>query len=191
MQVKLRLLVFVVFLACAVCLASPFQKSMTLRVPHDPVTGSYDERRACLSFKASLAETPDSDCDLQYGFLAINNEDWFGVSTGKEKRSVIIDLGKLDWSDSFKVPVLQPLPELFSGEQRSITVDASADTHKQWAKTNRIFAKAFEGHMYAVHIKDSSWDFYALFRVESLTQRNNCVITWALIESPESTVKIK
>jgi len=44
-----------------------------------------------------------------------------------------------------------------------------------------------EYHMYLVHIKDEAWDFYALFRVESLTQRSNCVISWSLIQSPEQT----
>ena len=175
------------FLGLTVYGAGPYQQTVTLLVPRNPATGSYDERRACLSFTAALTEATENQCDLRYGFLAINNEDWFGVSAGNEKRSVIKDLGKKDWSDSFRIPVLRALPELKKGETRTISVDASADTHKRWAETNGIYAKAIEGHMYLVHIKDEAWDFYALFRVERLTQRNNCVISWSLIQSPEQT----
>jgi hypothetical protein len=45
------------------------------------------------------------------------------------------ELGDYKWSDSFKIPALEPLPELKQGERRQITVDSSADTHQQWAKT--------------------------------------------------------
>lgn len=123
--------------------------------------------------------------DLAYGFLAINDEDWLHVSHGNQDRSVVKDLGELNWADTFKVPVLTPLPELAKGQERVITVDASADTAKDWARTNGIFAKALVGHMYAVRIKRENVDFYALFRIESLKQRESCTISWMMVARPE------
>ena len=184
------LLIATLLLFCClnVSAAGGFQQTVTLFVPRDPTTGTYNEQRACINFStAALSEATPNRCDLRYGSLQINNEDWFGVSAGNEKRSVIKDLGEKNWSDRFQIPALEPLPELKKGETRVIGIDASADTHKRWAATNGIHAKAIEGHMYLVHIKDEESDFYALVRVESLTQRNNCVISWSLIQSPEPT----
>lgn len=185
-NVQYILAMFVLWGMGAPAAASPYQQSITLRVPRDEETGKYDERRACFSFKNATSQTESTfQYDLRYGGLAINNEDWFEVSAGNEKRSVIKDLGEHDWSDSVRVPVLRPLPELEKGQSRNITVDSSGDTHKQWAATNGIFAKAVVGHMYLVHIKDALSDFYALFRLEGLTQRKECTISWRLIQPPD------
>jgi len=126
------------------------------------------------------------DWDLGYGFLAISDQDWFEVSHAPWNRSVMRDLGKLNWFDQFKVPILVPLPELAKGERRNITVDSSADTHSAWAATTEIFAKVVVGHMYAIHVKDDEADYYALFRVEDHIQRDHCTISWKVIDSPET-----
>ena len=72
--------------------------------------------------------------------------DAFDVTMVTDDCSRIRDLGVLNWSDTFDVPVLTPYPE----------------------PTREPSVKAIVGHMYVVHTKDRDNDHYALFRVESL-----------------------
>lgn len=162
-------------------------QSVTLYSPHDKFTGKYDESRACFNFKLGLNKLPASiEWDLGYGFLSIAHEDWLQAGAGRaDERSVMKELGAHAWSDSFDVPVLEPLPELKEGERRHVTIDASGDTHREWAKTTTRFAKAMVGHMYLLHVKDERSDFYALFRVEQLEQGEQCTISWKRIPTPE------
>ena len=166
--------------------SSSLPQTITLYTPQDKTTGKYDESRACFSFKFGTNKRPNStDWDLGYGFIRIGDEDWLRVSTIGDSRSVIKDLGKFGWSDSFRVPVLEPLPELKAGENRRITIDSSADTHKAWKESTDIFAKAEVEHMYVVHVKDKERDFYVLFRVEELGQEEYCKISWKRVATPE------
>src|SRR5215510_623670 len=143
--------------------AAAFTQTVTLYPLHNPVTRKYDEGKACFSFKSGLLkEVTKKDWDLGYGFLRISEQDWFTVNPSRESRSVIKDLGELRWEDSFAVPALEPLPVLPPGKQREFSVDSSADTHKQWANTTNIFAKVVLGHIYAIHVKDDTADFYVL-----------------------------
>ena len=163
-------------------------QTITLYPPQDKKTGKYDETRACFSFKMGRNKLPSStDWDLGYGFANIGNEDWLMVGTsGRNKRSVMKELGEYNWSDAFKIPALEPLPELKEGERRQITVDSSADTHRKWAKSTSHFAKAKAGYMYVVRVKDDQADFYVLFRVEEIEHGAHCTISWAQIPTPES-----
>jgi len=167
-----------------------YQQTATLHPPRDKTTGKYDEGRACFSFKYGLRKDafngdPElDDWDLGYGFAAINHQDWFILHNSNENRTVIRDLGELNWSDSFKAPPLEPLPLLPKGEPRNVLVDASGDTGALWAKTTRIMAKVVRGHMYLMRIKDEQTDFYAMFRVEEFEQGSYCRISWTLIPSP-------
>jgi len=163
-------------------------QTITLYPPKDKATGRYDETRACFSFKMGRNKLPNStDWDLGYGFATIAKEDWLRVgTTGRDKRSVMKEIGEYNWSDPFQIPALEPLPELKEGERRLITVDSSGDTHQQWAKTTSHFAKAKAGYMYLVHVKDAQADFYVLFRVEEIEQGDHCTISWAQIPAPKA-----
>ena len=172
-------------------------QSFTLYPPRDKLTGRYDETRACFSFKMGANKLPNSidppelsDWDLGYGFMRISNEDWLTVGSGRDQRSVMKELGKHDWSDTFNVPVLEPLPRLMEGERRPITIDSSADTHAAWANSTTHFAKAKVGHMYVMHVKDEQADFYVLFRVEQLEQGEQCTISWKRIPTPERQTQL-
>src|SRR6185295_506005 len=129
-------------------------ETFTLYPPHIG-PDQYDETRACFSFKLGRKKLPNStDWDLGYGFLVMSDEDWIQVGTNTtDKRSVMKELGEYKWSDSFKIWALDPLKQLKPGQQRYISVDASADTHKEWAKSTTLFAKAQAGHMYLMHVK--------------------------------------
>jgi hypothetical protein len=155
-------------------------RSVTLYPPYDRVARKHDETRACFSFKQGGNKLAGSrDWDLGYGFASINHEDWLMVGLGShDKRTVIKELGKYDWSDFFDVPEIVPLPELKEGEKRHITIDASADTHAGWASSTKVHAKAKVGHMYLLRVVDDQADFYVLFRIEELEQGERCTISW-------------
>lgn len=161
--------------------------TVTLYPPLDPTTKKYDEGRSCFSFKLGLLKevTKDNnDWDIGYGFVAIDNQGWFRLHFAAENRSAIKDLGSHNWDEPVSVPVLAPRPPLEKGKEEHIAIDASADTHKTWAKNTQIFAKVVLGHMYLIHVKDDTTDFYVMFRVEEFEQHKYCKISWRPIPAP-------
>src|SRR5690242_11267489 len=101
--------VLCVLLTAAVCLSAT-TPTVTLYPPVDPITKKYDEGKSLFSFKRGLLKETTkstSDWDLAYGFMVVNQEDWFGLHFGSENRSVIKDLGKFNWDEPFPVPVLE------------------------------------------------------------------------------------
>ena len=175
-------------LIVAACVSNVFaaeepEGQVTLYPPR--ASGTYNEGNSCFSFKAgALKKHANGQWDLGYGFANLGGNDWFILWSAPQTRTVIKDLGELKWTDSFTVPVLEPLPKLREGESRSITVDASADTGKKWAKSTNIMAKVVVGHIYVVRVKDPRSDFYVLFRVDDFQQRQYCTITWKRVPMP-------
>jgi len=102
-----------------------------------------------------------NDWDLQFGNNP--NIDTFNVSMVGDDRSRIQDIGALNWSDTFQVPILTPHP-VPAIEPEVVTV---------------------VGHMYVVHTKDTETDLYALFRVEALDPGKSVTISWKSVQSPE------
>jgi hypothetical protein len=115
-----------------------------------------------------------------------DSSDWFTVS-GPDSRTVIRDLGSLSWSDSFDVPVIAPLLETEQDKRRNVAVDVSGVAESEGTQMDGILAKAIVGHVYAIHVKNSRSDFYALIRVENIERGENCTITWFLI--PETQIR--
>lgn len=103
-----------------------------------------------------------NDYDVLFGNRP--DRDTFAVTTVVDDRSRIQDIGALNWSDSFQVPVLTPLTDPLAFEP---DVDAIV------------------GHMYVVHTKDTETDLYFLFRVEALDPLKTVTITWKAVRSPE------
>lgn len=89
--------------------------------------------------------------------------DAFDVTMVTDDCSRIKDLGKLNWTDNFVVPVLPAYLQ----------------------PTREPSVKAIVGHLYLVHTKDRDNDHYALFRVESLVPGDNVMISWKLVPAPE------
>jgi hypothetical protein len=80
----------------------------------------------CIHFQAGVATTLSGPCDVWYGLLYAGEEyDWFQSSSNRESRSVIRDLGAHQWNDVFDIPVVEPLPKLEPGQQRSVSIDVS------------------------------------------------------------------
>ena len=81
-----------------------------------------DSRKSCLNF----LNLPEGDCPLRYGSLYAGDDwDWFETSAARSNRTAMRDLGELSWTDSFKVPIVEPFPKLKPGEERHVTIDTS------------------------------------------------------------------
>lgn len=101
-----------------------------------------------------------NDWDVLFGNSP--DRDTFQVTMVTDDCSRIRDLGALNWSDSFQVPVLPAHP----------------------VPTNEPAVNAIVGHMYVVHTKDTQTDLYFLFRVEALDPLKSVTISWKGVQRP-------
>ena len=99
-----------------------------------------------------------NDWDIMFG-----GPDVFNVTMVVDDCSRIQDMGALDWTDAFQVPILTAHP----------------------VPTHEPEVKAVVGHMYVVHTKDTETNLYALFRVEALEPGVSVTISWKSVQSPE------
>lgn len=130
------------------------------------VNGEDTYVNACYSFEhgvngAGSLPITNNDWDVLFGNTP--DRDGFDVTTVGDDRSRILDMGTLNWGDSFQVPVVTPHP----------------------VPTNDAEVAAIVGHMYVVHTKDTETDLYFLFRVEALDPLKSVTITWKAVRSPE------
>jgi hypothetical protein len=100
-----------------------------------------------------------NDWDLLFGNSPSSDD--FTVSVAADDCSRIKDLGELAWTDKFKVPELP------------------AYSHP----TREPDIPAIVGHLYLVHNKNSNYDHYSLFRVESLDPGKSVTISWELVKN--------
>lgn len=159
----------------------PDRKTVTL---YSPLNFKNDLSRASFGFECGCRGArigSESGPDLFHGSMPrFDGSDWFSVS-GPDSRTVIRDLGFLSWSNSFDVPVLDPLPETEKAKRRNVAVDVSEGTENEGTQMNGTLAKVIVGHVYAIHVRNPRSDFYALIRVENIERGDNCTITWFLI----------
>lgn len=97
----------------------------------------------------------------------------------KDDCSRIKDLGELNWSDIFDVPILAAAIEPHKGtrlDYKTKNFEESSDGQ---------LAKVVAGHIYVVHSKDFDSNFYTLFRVEKLVPSDEVTISWKVVPSPE------
>ena len=80
--------------------------------------------RSCLDL-ITLEQRCGSFEGLSYGNRFGVNWDIFHVHNIGESQTRIADLGKLDWTDDFEVPAIQPWSRLRRGESRNISVNVS------------------------------------------------------------------
>ena len=102
-----------------------------------------------------------NDWDIEFGNSP--DRDDFHVTMVVDDCSRMADMGPLNWSDSFQIPVLPAYP----------------------VPTRDPSVPAVVGHMYVVHTKDTETDLYALFRVEALDPKKSVTISWKSVRSPE------
>ncbi|MGH9960275.1 MAG: hypothetical protein ACREBC_24650 [Pyrinomonadaceae bacterium] len=65
----------------------------------------------------------------------------------------------------------------------------SKPKHDGKPKIDPMFVKVIVGHMYVIHVVDDLRDFYALFRVEAIERRDNCTVSWQLVQAPETSAR--
>lgn len=93
---------------------------------YSPLKYNHDDSRAFFDFQKGEVARRGAPWDLAYGLLRAREEfDWFQSSGSFGDRSVIKDLGRLEWTSRFEVPVIEPLPKLKPGERRIVRVDGS------------------------------------------------------------------
>lgn len=136
--------------------------------------------------------------DLTYGNLAINDgrdwyRDWLVV---RDPRSIVCDLGVKKWGDFQRTPSFPwknwrvPLP-LKSPMVFSASAGKKVDTPngKESVSPHRQSVLAKVGHMYLMRVMRGSSETYVMFRVESLTPGDTCVLSWKKVPAPDDDVE--
>jgi hypothetical protein len=89
-----------------------------------------EHRQDCLNLLTGALEASTVQhqrCHLRYGFMSSGRDlDWFSPAVVDGDRSVIKDLGELEWTSRFDVPVMAALTKLLPGEHRKVSVNFSA-----------------------------------------------------------------
>jgi hypothetical protein len=160
----------------------------------------HDFTRSSVNFESGERgfQGTGSDFDLTYGNLTINYgrdgyRDWFVV---RDPRSIVCDLGEKKWGNFQRTPAFPwknwriPLPL-----NSPIVVNASAgkkvDTPdgKESVSPHRQSVLVKVGHMYLMRVMKGRSKIYVMFRVESLTPGDNCVLSWKKVAPPEDDVE--
>lgn len=168
--------------------------TVTLYNMHNPLTHKHDASRASINLETGrrghLRTDPWTDFDLAYGGLVIEKDgkrrpDWFRVI---DPRSMIVDLGKKEWSDYPETPAFpkpkkgfRPLPV----GQRPMVLDVSGDSKD--ASPYRQFIEVQPGHIYLMRVLRGARAVYAMFRVEDLRSTESCVLSWKVVPPPRDT----
>jgi hypothetical protein len=182
-----RILSLILLLALTLDASTP---TVTLYPPLHVSDKKIDWGKSLFSFKRGLLQEMTHntiDWDLSFGGWIIEDEDWFGLHFGPETRSVIKDLGQFNWDEPMTIPVLQPRPPVEKGKQWQPTV-VTNDPHGAWTRSGE-YAKVISGHMYLMHVKDETADFYVMFRVEGHEQHKRCMISWRNVSAPTENDK--
>ena len=142
--------------------------------------------RAAFQFKAGIrsdhkdwSDTTKNRYHVLYGNGMVNGEsDWIALSAEKDSWDRVKDIGAVEWAD---LCCAQPLPTppretLMRTPKKGETFEASSE--------QRV-AKAVVGHMYVLHVKNKTHDFYVMFRVDELEAGDHCTISWKIMASPE------
>jgi hypothetical protein len=131
----------------------------------------------------SVSPSTKNIYDLRYGGLSYDGDnDWLDVPIAHGSRSKIIDMGALNWSDVFDVPILYPNPEPYDGAR----TDSFGNGRLVRSLPENTMVKAIVGDMYLLHTKDNGRDLYVMFRVESLKVGDEVTISWKVVQSPEN-----
>jgi hypothetical protein len=120
--------------------------------------------------------------DLRYGGFSLDGDrDWFDVPLGNGSRSQLKDLGELNWSEIFYVPIL---PASLTPHQGGMSHSFKAGKMVGVSPEN-VLVKATLGHLYLLHSQHDKTDLYVMFRVDDLKAGDECTISWKVVASPE------
>ena len=150
-----------------------------------------DGSRASVNFDSGERGSPTADTspfDLIFGTLAINDDsNWFEVI---EARSMIIDLGRKQWSDFKQTPSFpkshkprKPLP--LNGRVKEIEASAGSTEISPYQQ----FVPVKPGHIYLMKVVRERKKTYVMFRVEDLISEDNCRLSWKKVAPPPADVE--
>ncbi|HSE21262.1 MAG TPA: hypothetical protein VLB68_06370, partial [Pyrinomonadaceae bacterium] len=115
------------------------------------------------------------------------DNNWFEVS---DPRSTIVDLGKKGWENLKETPSFpkskkphKPLP--LSGNLKEINASAGVDDVSPYQQ----FVRAKLGHMYLMKVVRDRKKTYVLFRVDTLTKQENCIVSWKNVQPPPEDIE--
>ena len=171
---------------------SAAQSNSDLRqVTLDYLSLSTWESRSSVSFQTGKLQyqrsEPYTDFDVTYGGMSVEKDgmfypDWIRVV---DSRSMMVDLGEKEWAafketPPFPQPKYQhpPLPLT----NRPIVVDVSGDSREVSPYRQVIEVKT--AHMYLARVSHGNKVFYVMFRVESLSSQQSCVLSFKLVKPP-------
>ena len=160
-------------------------KSITLFSRHKYKEKYEGYGKSAFSFEHGIrsdvgVEAPRNDYDLEYGSISLDGDgDWLSVTMVTDDRRRIKDLGEMNWSEVYHVPVLPASLE----PRQGVRMPKPGESFEE--SSDGQVTRAVVGHIYVVHTKDSDTDLYAMFRVERLDPNDTCVISWKVVPSPE------
>jgi len=149
-----------------------------------------DPSRSSVNFESGVRGLTTGQCadsHLNYGNLTVNNDnDWLQVCN---PRSWIVDLGTKQWGD-FKAT-----PSSFAGKKprkplplnAPYVIDASAGSKE--VSPFQQFARVRIGHMYLMKVVSGRKKIYVMFRVDNLTKKDNCLLSWKKVPPPAEDVE--
>ena len=146
-----------------------------------------DYEKSIFNFEYGVRGDTDSPTrgkrfDIRYGGISENGDDhWLDIVHRRGAQSMIRDLGEMNWSEVYYVPVLFASPTPHTGEVTHSyngggTVKISPE---------EVIVKAVAGHMYLMHVKDHQTDYYVMFRIEAIDPKGECSLSWKHVPSPE------
>jgi hypothetical protein len=122
--------------------------------------------------------------DIRYGGISENgHNNWIDIVHRRGAQSMIKDLGEMNWSEVYYVPVLFANPTPHTGELTHSYAGVRGVTK---ISPEEVVVKAVIGHMYVMHVQDQETDYYVMFRIEEIGPNGECRLTWKLVPSPES-----
>lgn len=109
--------------------------------------------------------------------------DWFQVA---DPSFMIAELGAKKWSDFTETPSFPPSKKTERPqplEDKRYVYATTPESRDVSPYRQAIEGKA--GYMYLMRLRRGPKVIYAMFRVESLSSRNNCVLSWKLVPPPK------
>ena len=114
-----------------------------------------DREKATFSFSLGLRDDPAVSRDWDLRYTGAGRRNIFGVRRTTSDKSVIVDLGDVEFKDLEELPTI---PQRIGKDNNHLD--------------------AFVGHTYLVHTKDPDSDHISLFRVTKMESGKTCTINW-------------
>jgi len=116
-----------------------------------------DYEKSTFSFALGIRDDPAGAAkrDWELNYTTWSGREIFRVRTVRDDRSVIVDLGDVEFKDLKELPAVP-----------------------KWIELRNDLADVIDGHTYLVHTKDTDSDHISLFHVKKMEAGKTCTIDW-------------